>query len=93
MACHLALRKIPEGGDCLGHVICQHKQDKMAKGKLGTVLGLLCFIQCSLAFGIFDDFLGDTDKCEDVCTNTYPLHTYEKVNFCAFVLAVKFGRF
>ncbi len=73
-----------EGGDFISHVICQHKQDKMAMGKLGIALGVLCFIQCSFAFGIFDDFLGDTDKCEDVCVNTYPLHTYEKVRFLRF---------
>ncbi len=62
------------------HVICQHKQDKMATTErwLGLLL-LVCIFHCSCSDGVDEELFGDTTKCEDVCANTYPSHTYEKV--------------
>ena len=76
--CHLQLLVKYRGHSFPDHVIRQHKQDKMATlGRFGI---LFCLFHCCYSFGIFDDLLGDTDKCEDICSNTYPLHTYEKVS-------------
>ena len=86
--CHLfSLASVHrEGTTPPNHVIRQHKQDKMAtKMKLGV---LFCLFHCCFSFGIFDDLLGDTDKCEDICSNTYPLHTYEKVGISSIASAL-----
>ena len=40
---------------------------------------LSVFVGQSFSFGFFDESFLDTNQCSEVCKNTYPLHTYEKV--------------
>ena len=39
-----------------------------------------CIILLTSAGSIFDSFVGDLSSCQDVCENTFPAHTYEKVS-------------
>merc|ERR1712038_747528 len=58
---------------------------KMATISQSFVLIFSCyFIRNCASFGLFDAFGTDTDSCEDICLNTYPLHTYENKDYPGF---------
>lgn len=47
-----------------------------------TVISLffLSAIPFSDCFGLIADFLDEVSPCEQSCVDTYPLHTYDRVN-------------
>lgn len=56
-----------------------------------AVLSLCALLHNCKSFGLFDDLLGDTRICEDICGNSYPLHTYEKVCYVENALQTSVG--
>ncbi|XP_013404996.1 transmembrane protein 59 [Lingula anatina] len=52
----------------------------MASGYLLSFMAVVFIIGDCYGFPLLDRLKGDTDSCEDLCLNTYSLHTYEKAS-------------
>ncbi|CAH1774311.1 unnamed protein product, partial [Owenia fusiformis] len=60
-------------------------RSKMADIKCKILLAVfLSFFIESAAQGVFDHVLSDVSPCEDICVNTFPLHTYEKADHLCY---------